>query len=354
MRKFVLGVIVCLSITLIFYIIIFSFNEEYKFKKIMIKKGYSDKEIITIMKIIPERDYDIILQKQYNDSLFDIILNSDFKEDRLKDYLDYYEKNNDENIDNIITIVNSGYNLDNYPASSLLSKLVREKYYIYDNTARYLDYGNSHNVSSSKIISIVNANADLGFYNKSFESDLNDNNLILVNKFYYLNKSYEPDDLVVLSGQYNGGVNNRLRKEAADAFMEMASAAMLDNIIIKNISAYRSYDYQVNLYNRYVSRDGVEKADIYSARAGYSEHQTGLCLDINEVDDSFENTQEEKWLKNNAYKYGFILRFPKNKEDITGYKYEPWHYRYVGKGAAKVIFDNDLTLEEYYAYYVKK
>ena len=108
------------------------------------------------------------------------------------------------------------------------------------------------------------------------------------------------------------------------------------------------------MYDRYVKRDGKKKADIYSARPGYSEHQTGLCTDINTVDSSFANTKEAKWLADNSYKYGFILRFPKGKEDITGYKYEPWHYRYVGEETAKIIYDEDLTLEEYYAYYIEK
>ena len=145
-----------------------------------------------------------------------------------------------------------------------------------------------------------------------------------------------------------------MRKEAAEAFMKMVDGAMLDNIILKNSSAYRSYDYQVNLYDKYVKRDGKEKADIYSARPGYSEHQTGLCADINTINSSFANTKEAKWLAKNAYKYGFILRFPKDKEDVTGYKYEPWHYRYVGIKVAKIIYEENLTLEEYYAYYIDK
>lgn len=353
MKKIIFGVIGILTITLIIYMVLLNYNEKYQFKKKMRKSGYNDEEIITVMEMIPKKDYDIILKRKYNDSLIDIISSDDFKENYLDMYLDYYEKNSDEDIQNIITIVNSGYDLDDYPASSLLAKLVNEKYYIYKNTARYLDYGNSHKETPRKIVGLVNANVDLGFYNKVLASDLNDNNLILVNKFYYLDKTYEPDDLIILSGQYNGGVNNRLRKEAAEAFMKMASAALLDNVYIKNISAYRSYDYQVNLYDKYVRRDGKEKADIYSARPGFSEHQTGLCLDINSADDSFKDTKEAKWLQDNAYKYGFILRFPKGKEDITGYKYEPWHYRYVGTDAARIIYDNDLTLEEYYAYYVE-
>ena len=143
-----------------------------------------------------------------------------------------------------------------------------------------------------------------------------------------------------------------MRKEAANAFMKMVDAALLDNIILKNASAYRSYEYQDNLYDSYVERDGKKKADIYSARPGFSEHQTGLCTDINTIDSSFHDTDEAKWLLNNSYKYGFIIRFPKDKEKITGYKYEPWHYRYVGKKVAKIIFENDLTLEEYYAFYL--
>ena len=92
-------------------------------------------------------------------------------------------------------------------------------------------------------------------------------------------------------------------------------------------------------------------------RAGYSEHQTGLALDIVTYGasmDTFENTDEFKWLSDNAYKYGFILRYPKGKEKLTGYSYESWHYRYVGKDVAKKIHDLDITYDEYYAYYIEK
>ena len=263
-------------------------------------------------------------------------------------------KNKDSNINDIITIVNSGYDLSNYPASSLLASLVKEKYYINDNVARYLDYGNSHNADVKKVIGMVNSKADLGFYSVSYDSNLNYNNLVLVNKFFHLKEDYIPSDLVSLGAQYNRGANSRMRKEAADALMKMVDAAKLDNIILYNASAFRTYDYQENLYNKYIQRDGQEAADKYSARPGYSEHQTGLCSDLNVIDDSFEGTDEANWLLYNAYKYGFILRFPKGKEDITGYKYEPWHYRYVGLEAAKIIHDDDITLEEYYAYYIEK
>lgn len=316
------------------------------------KIGYNKNEIKIINKIVEKKEQKYI--KKYDKSIIDLLTSKNYKEKNFKKYIKYYEKNSDSNIEDIITIINSNYDLYDYPASHLLANLTKEKYYLNKNVARYLDYGNNKSLSAKKIISIVNSNADLKFYTNVKETNMKKNNLILVNKFYHLKNGYEPNDLTILSAKYNKGSNSSMRKEAAEAFMKMSDAALLDNIIIKNASAYRSYEYQVNLYNKYVKRDGKDQADIYSARPGYSEHQTGLCTDINIIDSSFDNTNEAKWLKENAYKYGFILRFPKDKEDITGYKYESWHYRYVGKKAAKIIKDDNITLEEYYAYYIEK
>ena len=354
MKKIFIIVGIILLGLLIFLLFFFNMNKDISFEDELRNYGYSDYEVATILEKVPSEYYDDVLELGYNKSLINILSSSDYKAFKFNDYMSYYLKNKDANINDIITIVNSDYDLMNYPASSLLASLVKEKYYINAKVARYLDYGNSHNLDSKTIISIVNSNADLGFYNTIYESNLNDGNLILVNKFYRLKNDYVPSDLVNLSGQYNRGVNNKLRKEAAEAFMKMVDAARLDNIIIYNSSTWRSYDYQANLYNRYIQRDGKEAADKYSARPGHSEHQTGLSLDINSIGDEFEGTDEAIWLKNNAYKYGFILRFPKGMENITGYKYEPWHYRYVGIDAAKIIYEDDITLEEYYAYYIEK
>lgn len=351
MRKKILILVIVLG--LLFSLFFLYQKKELSFDEQLEAFGYLPDEILIIVDKVLESDYDVVLELGYDESLIDILEDSSFDENNFKTYIQYYMRNKDAEISDIIAVVNSGYDLLDYPVSSLLASLVLEKYYIQDNVARYLDYGNSHDSSAKEIISMVNAKADLEFYSVSFESNLETNNLVLVNKFYYLAEDYVPDDLVSLSGDYNKGTNNKLRSEAALAFMEMCDAAKLDNIIIYNLSAYRSYDYQVNLYNKYVERDGDE-ADIYSARPGFSEHQTGLCLDLNLIDSSFEGTDEALWLQDNAYKYGFILRFPKGKEDITGYKYEPWHYRYVGKEAAKIIYEDDITLEEYYEYYIEK
>ena len=234
-----------------------------------------------------------------------------------------------------------------------LISLRNEKYYVENNLERYLKYSENKSISTSKIISDVNANLDKEMYKDIEKTDISDEYLMLVNKYYYLTEDYEPNDLVTLDSAYNMGLNNKMRKEAAEKFMEMSNAALLDNITIKNASGYRSYQYQANLYTNYVKRDGVEAADKYSARPGHSEHQTGLTTDINIINDSFEKTPAFRWLQENAYKYGFILRFPKDKEYMTGYKYEPWHYRYVGVNVALQMYDEDLTLEEYYAYYVQ-
>ena len=350
--KRVLIILFILIIAVTFFFIFYKKDLSYEDK---IKNlGYSSSEVSLILDNVSSQNYDLVLELGYDKSLINILNSNDYKENNFENYIKYYMKNKKANIGDIISIVNSNYDLMNYPASGLLANLVKEKYYINANVARYLDYGNSHDVNSKKIISIVNSKADLEFYSESYDSNLNDNNLILVNKFYHLKEDYVPNDLVTLSGQYNKGSNNKMRKDAALAFMEMVDAAKLDNIILYNMSAYRDYNYQVNLYNKYIQRDGKEAADKYSARPGYSEHQSGLCSDLNNISDSFDGTDEAIWLKNNAYKYGFILRFPKDKEDITGYKYEPWHYRYVGKDAAKIIYDDDITLEEYYAYYIEK
>ena len=171
----------------------------------------------------------------------------------------------------------------------------------------------------------------------------------IVNKNNKLTNDYVPSDLELIDNEY-AYEDKYLRHEAKVAFEKMASNAKRDGFNIIAVSTYRSYDYQDKLYNGYVKDKGFYYADMASARKGHSEHQTGLAVDVsnNTLDyDNFENTKEFTWMINNSYKYGFILRYPKAKFHITGFKYEPWHYRYVGDDAAKYIHDNDITLEEY-------
>ena len=172
--------------------------------------------------------------------------------------------------------------------------------------------------------------------------------MILVNKKKKLKRNYVPD-LQEIYHLFSSG-HQYLTKEAKRAFEKMGIDALANNLHLIAISTYRSYDYQKKLYKNYVKEKGRKYARECSARPGHSEHQTGLAVDIasSNLDyDNFAKTKEFKWVKDNAHKYGFILRYPNDKTNITGYKYEPWHYRYVGNDVAKIIYDNNLTLEEY-------
>lgn len=134
---------------------------------------------------------------------------------------------------------------------------------------------------------------------------------------------------------------------AYQALHHLQAAAEVEGFSLPLLSGYRSYDYQVDLYQSYVDVDGVENADQYSARPGYSEHQSGLCFDVGEISYTYGDTQQGQWLAKHCAEYGFIIRYPKGKEHITGYTYEPWHIRYVGKEIATFIMNEGITLEEY-------
>lgn len=155
--------------------------------------------------------------------------------------------------------------------------------------------------------------------------------ILVVNKTYPLPSSYAPG----------------WETEASGPLWEMIAAAKKEGIKLWMTSGYRSYYDQEYIYNGYVKRDGQEKADTYSARPGHSEHQTGLAYDLNDLDWNFGETPEGKWVAENCHKYGFILRYPEGKEEITGYMYEPWHIRYVGVEKATEIFESGLCLEEF-------
>lgn len=141
-----------------------------------------------------------------------------------------------------------------------------------------------------------------------------------------------------------------LDKTLMNAWKIMLKDATAKGLNIYISSGYRSYNYQVNVYNRYVKSDGAAVADTYSSRPGNSEHQTGLCFDLNTIEDSFQYTNEGKWVNDNCYKYGFCIRFPKGKDSATGYQYESWHLRYVGVDLATKLYNNGdwLSLEEYF------
>ncbi len=180
--------------------------------------------------------------------------------------------------------------------------------------------------------------------------------LVLVNKKRYLDPDYKPNDLVIPNIKFSFREKHEkkyMKREAAKALEELFGQAYEKGIHIFALSGYRSYDTQKWIFENKANKTGEKKANELIARPGESEHQTGLAMDLTsqsvqfDLKEEFGDTKEGRWVGNNAHKFGFIIRYPKNKMSITGHGYEPWHIRYVGKKAAKEIYNKDITLEEY-------
>ena len=274
--------------------------------------GYKSNEINTFYEKIPN-SIEVITSNEYDQNIINYLTLNYFKEENLDRYIKY----------NFID-TNSVYD----------TNILKEKYN-YEDTVTY-----------------VNAYLDKDYYSNDINLTIEEANKldVIVNKYYKLASDYEPDDLTIINSKYASGVQ-KLRKEAADKFEEMASDMLKENLKIYAGSTYRSYSYQLGLYNRYVAKDGFKEAETYSARAGYSEHQLGLAVDIvnGKWEYLSEKDKEYNWLINNSYKYGFILRYPRGSEYITGYVFEDWHFRYLGIDLATKVYNSNLTYDEYIA-----
>ncbi len=183
-----------------------------------------------------------------------------------------------------------------------------------------------------------------------------DDILVLVNKRRNLPADYKPEDLVIPNVRFSfkEKLEKRyLRQEAAEALEEMFDSADKEGIFLFAVSGYRSYNTQKILFDNKVSKVGFEEANLLVAYPGQSEHQTGLAMDVScqsvgfTLEEDFGQAVEGIWLKDNAHRFGFIIRYEKDTTDITGYSYEPWHIRYVGKDVAKEIYEKNITLEEF-------
>lgn len=202
---------------------------------------------------------------------------------------------------------------------------------------------------------IVNENNNLiGETKKGYKIDYKDGayyigSTLIVNKTYLLSSTFTPTNSIKTIPT-SGFDRNPLNKEAYDAWILMKNDAAALGLNLWAQSGYRSYDYQKDLYNSYVNRKGKEAADKSSARPGASEHQTGLAFDLNTITTSFKDTAEGKWVHQNCFNYGYIIRYPENKTNETGYIFEPWHIRYVGKELAKELYNNGnwITMEDYF------
>lgn len=228
-----------------------------------------------------------------------------------------------------------------------ITKFIASPYYKVEKTSRYQKYYDKHKeYDTENVVIYVEIGLDIEFYTEMDEITNYDEVDALVNKYHKLPSNYEAKDLVTLSKTYSSR-GHKIKKAASEPLMKMIDAARADGLNLLVISGYRTERTQRGLFNNSVKRHGMDHALIYSAKPGYSEHQLGLAVDLNSTEESFDQTKEYKWLKANSYKYGFIERYPKGKEFITGYGYEPWHYRYLGVDLATKVYTENVTYEEY-------
>lgn len=250
--------------------------------------------------------------------------------------------------------------IDNDKDDKIIS-LLEQKYFLEKNLEDYKEYINKNNETDyAKVISIVNVHANHKWYQLELNTNEDLGMLMNVNKFYALSETYTPENLknIDLTYAYDEEGKNKLIDYAYDKFLELWQAANDQGFYLMVTSSYRDYESQKEIYDYRVSTWGERKADETAARPGHSEHQTGLVIDMTSktepLADSFTDSKAYEWLKENAYKYGFIERYPEGKTYLTGYNPESWHWRYVGLEAAKTMHDENITFDEYYAFYVEK
>ena len=264
-------------------------------------------------------------------------------------------KNQDANID--IVLKNDDVHLtrgcfyqSRYNIKSVKSEKGEELYYrkdLSENSYTIYDEINC-NVAGTYEVKVVAMNNDGQTVEKTFHVTIHDDEIDYLEKDVEEVKPTYIDGVLLVNKQHALPSDYYDDNEIAlQAYNKLYEAAIQAGYSLPLLSGYRSYEYQNELYQTYVNNDGVEAADRYSARAGYSEHQSGLCFDVGEISYEYGESEEGKWLAQHCAEYGFIIRYPKEKEHITGYMYEPWHIRYVGKDIATFIMKENITLEEY-------
>ena len=251
--------------------------------------------------------------------------------------------------------------LNNAQADSLISRqeydtiaipVINARYFIADNFDRYLALHkvDTAGIALDHIIALVNVGYDRDRESCAVPCDTSKGQLMLVNGRHYLDENYKPENLAKFSMDYCYE-NQRAQSVVVDAFMVMQQACKEQtNAQLMVNSAYRSYKDQIGTYKR--------NPKGYAARAGSSEHQTGFAIDVTSREHPmrwpFDKSEEGIWMREHCHEYGFVLRYPKKQSEIFGFAYEPWHLRYVGKEVARRIHDEDITFDEYYAYYLDR
>lgn len=235
-------------------------------------------------------------------------------------------------------------------------EFIREKYFLFDNLDKYIEYQKENDEEeNSKIVAIINTEANVDWFDNEKQTDVSKKELMLVNRIYGLNSDFEAEHIesVPIKYAYDG---MKLSKVVINNIADLCDSAYEEGYTFVVSEGYRTYKEQSKLYNNYADSFGKSEADKYVARPGHSEYETGLSFDLVPYNKQYKNpkkSEEYKWLRDNAYKYGFIFRFESGKEDLTGLDEDIWRLRYVGTNAALTIKNEGICFEEYYAYYVR-
>ena len=356
----VVGIIILVLILILF----FYFNRIGELKNL----GYSES---AAKNIIFKFKYSYVMDIGENKTLNAAFESDDYKEENLDSYAKIDYENQKHLITNINKLLDKGYSIDEI--SLIISKgddksvsdfVKRDKvkyieeflsvdYAKLENLDRYVLYKEKENDDAETTVLYVNMDFDKEDYVDPIVIDDFDD-YVLVNKHRQLSSDYIPDDLVTIDDEYvKADEEIEIERNVAKSFYDMAEAASKDGMELMVSSGYRSYADQEEITNTYLELYGQNYVDNYVAKPGFSEHQTAMSLDVaSKSVNTFVESDEYTWMMDNAYKYGFILRYPRSKEDITGYKCEAWHYRYVGKKIAKYIHDNNITYDEYYVMFL--
>ena len=304
--RFGIFIIVLISIIVGTIILIKNINykktNEYK----LLNLGYNEKEIEVVEYKLEQKEIDNLLTREYDKNIIEFLSQRFFIYDNLDKYLEYYKKNSDEKIDRIVAIINTEANID--------------------------------------------------WFDEERITDTSKNELMLVNRLYGLDKEYEVSDVVNIPTKY-AYASKKISESILNNIIELCEAAKEEGFTFVVSDGYRSYKDQEKLYNSYANSSGKSEADKVVARPGHSEYETGLSFDLVPYNKNYSDpktSEEYNWLKDNAYKYGFIFRFPKDKEYLTGFREYTWRLRYVGEDASNIIYDEDICFEEYYAFYVRR
>jgi D-alanyl-D-alanine carboxypeptidase len=356
-------------LVVIFLFLLFSF---LYIKHKITSAGYSDKAAIRIMK---EFKIEYAVNNPDNKTLNRAFESDSYKEKNLDKYkqIKFFEQEN--LIENINVLLEKGYSARDisiilaHGSGSDVTEFAKkdkikylEEFFSYDFAKlkyydRYVNYMNNEGDDEETTIIMVNLDLDKEDYKEPFDVSNDYSLTVLANKHHFLGKNYVPKNLVTVKSEYtiDKDDSTKGRKEAVDAAMEMIQAAKKDGLNLLINSGYRSFDDQKEVRDKYLALYGEDYVKKYVVDPGYSEHQTGLAFDFASGNSKiFKESKEYDWMIKNSYKYGFCYRYLKKKENITGIKTEAWHFRYVGKDVSKVMDEEELSLEEYYAIYVDK